>query len=58
MAKKDVEVKEEMDFTIDTEEVKNVSAVSQPAPEVPEVKKDRVNVASRKRDTDNLINCL
>lgn len=38
MAKKDVEVKEEMDFTIDTEEVKNVSAVNQPVPEVPEVK--------------------
>ena len=26
--------------------------------EVPKVKKDRVNVASRKRDTDNLICCL
>jgi hypothetical protein len=59
MAKKNVEVKEEeMDFTIDTEEVKNASAVSQPVPEVPETRKDRVNVASRKRDTDNLICCL
>ena len=59
MAKKNVEVKEEeMDFTIDTDEVKNASVASQPVPEVPEVKKDRVNVASRKRDTDNLICCL
>ena len=59
MAKKEVEVTEkEMDFTIDTEEVKNASAVSQPVPEVPETRKDRVNVASRKRDTDNLICCL
>jgi len=59
MAKKSVEVKEkEMDFTIDTEEVKSASVASQPVPEVPETRKDRVNVASRKRDTDNLICCL
>ena len=55
--KKQVEEKE-MDFTIDTEEVKSASVASQPVPEVPEVRKDRVNVASRKRDTDNLICCL
>ena len=58
MGKKVEEKDKEMDFTIDAEEVKNVSSQSQPTVETPEKHIDRVNVASRKRDTDNLINCL
>ena len=58
MGKKVEENTEKMDFTIDTEEVENVKAQSQAPTVTPEIKVDRVNVASRKRDTDNLINCL
>lgn len=57
MARK-VEEKEN-DFVIDTQEIQNVQAVHQPVTDTQETSvKGRVNVASRNRNTDNLINCL
>lgn len=55
---KKVEEKQ-VDFTIDTEEVQNVNVAQQTVADTPELHtRGRVNVASRNRDTDNLINCL
>ena len=55
---KKVEEKQ-VDFTIDTEEVQNVNVAQQTVADTPELHtRGRVNVASRNRDTDNLVNCL
>lgn len=59
MAKKQVEeTKESMDFTIDMSEVEALSKSTPQVAASEPIKKDRVKVASRQRDTDNLINCL
>lgn len=58
MAKKLVEEVEDNGFTIDTEEIQNTSKVQQSVAVKPEIKQDRVNVASRHRNTDDVINCL
>lgn len=57
---KKLEEKEEMDFTIDTAEVEVASKQQNSIPlENPEMSmRGRVSVASRQRNTDNLINCL
>lgn len=58
MAKK-VEEKEEMNFTIDAEEIQNMNIPQQPVNDISQLQtRDRVHVASRNRDTGELINCL
>ena len=58
MVKKVVEEQNE-EFTIDTQEVQEVSTTQQPLASNQETySKGRVNVASRSRNTDDLINCL
>ena len=57
MAKK-VEVENEMDFTIDTQEIESIQKESQVLEPQKEIKHSRVHVAERGRTTDNLINCL
>ena len=57
--KKNVEVNnEELDFTIDTEELQNVAQPQQAPQNTQEPKYERVHMAERGRDTDSLINCL
>ena len=58
MAKK-VEEKEEMNFTIDAEEIQNMNIPQQPINDISQSQtRGRVHVASRNRDTGELINCL
>ena len=61
MAKKTVEEQMDNNFTIDSAEVKDFSKQQETIdrPAQPELStRGRVSVASRNRDTDNLINCL
>ena len=54
--KKNVEVNnEELDFTIDTEELQNVAQPQQAPQNTQEPKYERVHMAERGRDTDSLM---